>query len=325
LKDVLHVANGHATMRLIELSGVPGRTMVWCDPLHDGPVPGGVSDDELVRVRAAFLAASADDVDGVVADLRHWRGAIDQQDYGELVLWYEHDLFDQLNLIQILAHLGQSRPSRPITLVSIDSFPGHPDFKGIGELEPEDLPVLFQGRQPIGDAQIGLGSRAWTAYRSTDPRAIEELLRADTSALPFLAGALRRHLEEFPSAENGLSRSEQRVMAQAIGGPVDLRTAWPRAVDGERWFYLTDSGFVDRTEALANSSPALVTLRPRREDERSFPAGELELTESGRDVLAGAADRLRLCGIDRWLGGVHLNGRGPSWRWNAAQGCVTIE
>ena len=115
------------------------------------------------------------------------------------------------------------------------------------------------------------------------------------------------------------------AMAQAIDGPVDLRTAWPRAVDGERWFYLTDSAFVDRTEALANSSPALVALRLQRGGERSFPAGEFELTGAGRDVLAGSADRLRLCGIDRWLGGVHLAGRGPSWRWNDAQRCVTIE
>ena len=316
MTSLLHVANGHATTGLIERSEVPGRTMVWCDPLHDGPVPGGVSDDELVRVRAAFLASSDEDADAVAADLRHWRRAIDQQDYDELVLWYEHDLFDQLNLIQILARIGRSRPSRPVTLVSVDSFPGHPDFKGIGQLAPADMAVLFERRRSIGDAQIALGSRAWTAYRSADPRAIEAVLRTDTSALPFLASALRRHLEEFPSAANGLSRSEQRVMEQALDGPIELGAAWPRAVDGERWFYLTDTAFIDRTRELATSSPALVTMRAEQSDRRSFPKGEFELTETGRGVLAGSADRLQLCGIDRWLGGVHLSGRGPAFRWS---------
>jgi len=313
--SLLHVANGHATTGLIELSGVPGHTMVWCDPLHDGPVPGGVPDDELLRVRAEFLAASDEAIDDVVADLRYWRSAIDRQDYDELVLWYEHDLFDQLNLIQILTHLGTTRPARPVSLVSLDSFPGHPDFKGIGELEPADVAALFEMRRPVGDAQIAVAARAWEAYRSADPRAIEAVLGTDTSTLPFLARALRRHLEEFPSAVNGLSRSEQRVMEQAIDGPVALRAAWPRAVEGERWFYLTDTSFADRTQGLAAAAPSLLTLR----------ADDFELTPAGRDVLSGAADRLRLCGIDRWLGGVHLTGRGPSWRWNAAQGCVTIE
>jgi len=64
----LHVANGHATTGLIELSGVPGRTQVWADPLNEGPVPGNVSDDELLIIRARFLASQYH-VPGVADDL----------------------------------------------------------------------------------------------------------------------------------------------------------------------------------------------------------------------------------------------------------------
>src|SRR5262245_12900440 len=158
--SLLHVANGHATTGLIELSTVPGRTMVWCDPLYDGPVPGNVSEDELLRLRAAFLSSSDDTVDDVAADLRYWRTAIAQQDYDELVLWYEHDLFDQLNLIQILSFLSHAPIARPVSLVSIDAFPGHADFKGIGELDPADLQSLFEQRRRITDAQIAVAVRA---------------------------------------------------------------------------------------------------------------------------------------------------------------------
>src|SRR5690349_16339185 len=99
----LHVANGHATTGLIERSALTGRTQVWCDPLNEGPVPGGISDDELLLVRARFLAAHPDRTNEVAADLKRWREAVDREDtYSELVLWSEHDLFDQLNLIQLL-------------------------------------------------------------------------------------------------------------------------------------------------------------------------------------------------------------------------------
>lgn len=279
--------------------------MVWCDPLHDGPVPGDVSDDELIRVRARFLASKDEEVDEIAADLRDWRTAIDQQQYNELVLWYEHDLFDQLNLIQILAHLGQSGIARPVTLVSTDSFPGYPNFKGIGELEPSHVAQLYESRRPVTDAQLALGTRAWKAYRSDDPRAIEALLATDTTVLPYLAAALRRHLQEFPSTQNGLSKIEQRLMAQASDAPVEPRRAWLRMSDGERAFYVTDTTFSDRVRDLSATSPALITVRD----------DAYELTTTGRDVLSGAADRLRRCGIDRWLGGVHLYGRGPAWRW----------
>ena len=316
--SILHVANGHATTGLIELSGVPGRTGIWADPLNEGPVPGDVSDDELLVIRARFLA-SRHDAGDVAADLRRWREAVDHDaGYDELVLWFEHDLFDQLNLIQLLTYLGARPRSKPIALVSIDRYPGHPDFKGLGELEPRDLAVLFKERRPVDAAQLALATRAWSAYRSPDPRAIEELLRGDTSALPFLSAALARHLEEFPSDADGLSRSDRRLMEQAIDRPADLREVFARMHHGETAYYIADSWFVDRARAL--SSASLVDLSITADQPGALPAGTIALTRSGREVLGGAADRVGRCGIDRWLGGVHVHGHGPAWRWSARSG-----
>jgi hypothetical protein len=318
---ILHIANGHATTGLIESSGLPGRTEVWADPLNEGPVPGNVSDDELVMVRARFLAPSADASDAVADDLRRWRAAVDDDSgYDELVLWFEHDLFDQLNLIQLLAHLGGGRRSKPIALICVDRYPGHPDFKGLGELEPRDLEALFTDRRPVDAAQFALAARAWAAYRSPDPRAIEELLKSDTSALPFLGAALARHLEEFPSDADGLSRSERRLMEQAMAGPAEIRAVFPRMHDGETAYYIADSWFVDRARELAGASPALVELSIAAGTRSALPSGTIALTRAGREVLEGAADRVALCGIDRWLGGVHVHGRGRAWRWSTRSG-----
>ena len=285
-------------------------------------MPGGVTDAELLGVRARFLAAGPADEAAVAADLSSWRAAVDDQDaYDELVLWFEHDLFDQLNLIQLLAHLA-GRPSRtPVTLICIDAYPGHPQFKGIGELSPADVAALFDTRRPITPAQLALAARAWEAYRSPDPRAIETLLQDDTSALPFLAGALARHLEEFPSDIDGLSRSERRLMEQALDGPADLRALWPRMHDGERAHYITDSSLQDLAAGLAGGSSPLLVLSANGKS-RPLPHGTVALTGAGRDVLGGAADRVRLCGIDRWMGGVHLEGKGPAWRWSARAGRI---
>jgi hypothetical protein len=316
----LHVANGHGTTRLIEQSGVPGRTQIWADPLNEGPVPGNVSDDELLMIRARFLSSQYNAGD-VASDLKRWREEVDTETgYDELVLWFEHDLFDQLNLIQLLDHIGLGPRSKPVTLICIDRYPGHPDFKGIGELEPSDIEVLFKARRPMTAAQIALAARAWSAYRSPDPRAIEELLRGDTSALPFLAPALARHLEEFPSEADGLSRSERRLMEQAIGGPAQIHSAFPRMHVGETAYYIADSWFVDRARELSSASPPLVQLSITADRPKALPTGTIALTTAGRDVLGGVIDRIQLCGIDRWLGGVHVQGQGPAWRWSARSG-----
>jgi hypothetical protein len=51
-------------------------------------------------------------------------------------------------------------------------------------------------------------------------------------------------------------------------------------------------------------------------------AGRWEITSDGRDVLAGRPDHIQLNGIDRWLGGVHLQGREAAWRWDSANGTL---
>jgi hypothetical protein len=40
------------------------------------------------------------------------------------------------------------------------------------------------------------------------------------------------------------------------------------------------------------------------------------ITDVGRQVLEGRADHVKLNGIDRWIGGVHLAGNEAAWRWD---------
>ena len=90
-----------------------------------------------------------------VNDMREWRATIERHEsYDELILWFEHDLFDQLNLIQVLTWIREHVPaSKPVSLICVGSFPGRPDFKGLGELTPKELGPLFATRQRVGDEQ----------------------------------------------------------------------------------------------------------------------------------------------------------------------------
>jgi hypothetical protein len=308
---VLHVANGTSTTRLIEAAGLPGVTSLWADPLHDGPVPGGLTDDQLVEVRARHLGHN-----DAASDLRRWRAAIAAHEaYDELVLWYEHDLFDQLNLIQVLPWIRERLPSGAVvSLVCIGSFPGRPAFKGLGELTPSELAPLFGDRERVRHAQYALAARAWDAFAADSPRALDDLRRGDTSELPFLGAAITRFLEDYPWTVDGLSRTERRLLSLASHGPIALSAALPRMAGDGDVYHVTDVALADLADGLAGTSPALVALTPAS----AAPLDRLvALTEAGRDVLAGRLDRVALCGVDRWRGGVCLEGRTASWRWDA--------
>ena len=322
----LHVANGTSTTGLIESAAIPGARSIWADPLYDGPVPAGLSDEELREVRARHLAGPAEQgAVHPVNDLRTWRAAIDRHEsYEELVLWYEHDLFDQLNLIQLLTWIRERLPpAKTVSLVCIGSFPGHPRFEGLGELSPGDLASLLDTRQPVTAEQYSLASAAWEAFREPTPEPLDALRRGDTSALPYLASAIGRFLEEYPWTIDGLSRTERRLLELANAGRVDLAAAFPRMHEGEDAYYITDLSLSEVAKDLSRTSPPLITLEPRPRARNGPLEGSVNLTDFARAVLARRADRIRICGIDRWLGGVHLEGRGDQWRWDPARGRVT--
>jgi hypothetical protein len=88
--------------------------------------------------------------------------------------------------------------------------------------------------------------------------------------------------------------------------------------EGERFYYVTDASLAAMAETLSSTSPPLVALDLSRSEEDRVLRGTVALTDAGRSVLAGQLDRVRTCGIDRWLGGVHLHGRSAAWRWDDA-------
>jgi hypothetical protein len=315
----LHVANGTCTTRLIESAGIPGVRSIWADPLYEGPVPGGLPDAELLDVRARYLAGPAEqaDVDSV-NDLRLWREAIRRHEsYDELILWFEHDLFDQLNLVQLLTWTRTCLPAaKPVSLVCVGSFPGHPAFKGLGELSPDELAPLLETRQRVGEAQYSLAERAWEAFRKPTPEALDGLRHADTAAMPYLSAAITRFLQEFPWTADGLSRTERRLLRLAYPGSISLSAAFPRMHQGEDAYYVTDLSLMSLAESLSRTLPPLLAFAPRRSAGSDLFREPVMLTETGRAVLEGRQDRVATCGIDRWLGGVHLQSDATVWRWD---------
>jgi hypothetical protein len=315
MPSFLHVANGTATTDIIAAASITGVLSIWADPLYEGPVPGGLSDSELLAVRARYLAGPAPSSVAEINDLRRWRSVVENDSsYDELVLWFEHDLFDQLNLIQILSWLREhARHVKPVSLICIGSFPGRPRFKGLGELTPEELTTLFPQRRPVTPQQYELAERAWSAFREPTPEALQALLQTDTIAMPFLAPALVRFLQEYPWKEDGLSRTERRLLELTAGKAATLGSLFPRMHDDEHAYYVTDLSLAALAEDLSSASPPLLALTPPRDDTQPLH-GSVTITDVGEAVRRGTQDKVATCGIDRWLGGVHLQ-RDTPWRW----------
>jgi len=313
--SILHVTNGDSALVLMKRSGVPGTFIAWPDVLHEGPTPLA-SGEEWIEVRARYLAASDyGPPDGSLAEvLRDYRERNDAlESYAaneEVVFWFEHDLFDQLLLIRHLWWIRDKTGPR-FSLVCGQAY--------LGLLRPEDFPALFEARQPITAEQIRLGTRAWEAFCSADPTGLLPFAAADhadqSSLLPYLAAAIRRHLEEFPATTNGLARSERQILQVLSEGVRTPEEAFIEAARLEDSIYMGDLSFWTIVRRLVEGPRPLVGAKVEKRAGR-LPSGTLALTADGAAVFAGRADHVALNGLDRWLGGVRLTSR-RLWRWNS--------
>ncbi|MCC7203777.1 MAG: DUF1835 domain-containing protein [Phycisphaeraceae bacterium] len=328
---MLHVTNGHATADKLAQANLPGRVVVWADVLHEGPCPAGLDDAAWRKTRAEFLTTCGwFDFERNLETMRLWDEEFDAYTgHDELVLWFEHDLYDQLILIRHLSRLAQ-RGAQGVTLslICIGEYPGMPDFHGLGELLPDQLASLLDTRQPITNAMLDLGRRAWDAFTSPDPGKIEEVIQGDTSELPFLAPALLRHLQQFPSTRNGLGRTEQQILDALADGPRTGVKLFRHDTAAEQAVFMGDATFWVYVKRLAQGPQPLVTIdrpvaMPAPDAHDGFDAAmaraRITLTDIGRRVLAGEVDALSLRPLNRWLGGVHLSPDEPAWRWDVSQ------
>jgi len=163
-----------------------------------------------------------------------------------------------------------------------------------------------------------LARDAWDAFRAPEPAGLAELLERDTAALPHLGSAVRRLLEELPDVASGLTRTERQLLEPLLDGPKRPTELYLASQAREEAIFLGDAWAWKR---LAELVPLVEELPapPPLGDPREFAAARVTLTQLGRDVLAGEADRMEAAPIDRWLGGTKVDG---AWRWDAATGSL---
>jgi hypothetical protein len=147
--------------------------------------------------------------------------------------------------------------------------------------------------------------------------------------LPYLAAALRRHLQEYPAVENGLSRSEREALTAIDKGHATPVAAFLEVANQQESIFLGDTVFFWYLERLSGRTHPLVTeedgapiVAPTASNSREFVKKQLKLTPLGREVLSGTKNWQDINTQSRWLGGVEIKPGSHGWRWDTRQQTV---
>jgi len=308
MQKILHITNGDVAVGIMQQAGIEGDILPWRDVLHQGPVPAGLSLSELSAQRAQFIAGQG------WAPLAQTQASFKQRDaqlchfmdYDAVVLWFEHDLYDQLHILQLLDWFcEQDLETTPLGLVCSENY--------LGMLEPDELLALGALEQPVTVEQLVLANRVWQAYREPEPLALQDILQQDTRALPFLQGAIARLMEEYPHDGSGLSRTAMNALQIIEAGVAAAGEVFNANQQLETRHFMGDTVFYSLLNEMLHSSMPL--LECDTADRTMGPQLQLRISDAGKAVLQGECNWLKTHPIDRWIGGVHLSGHNI-WSWN---------
>ncbi len=209
----LIITNGDAAGELLRRAISGAEVLPWRDVLHEGPVPLTASLAELTAIRAEYLADRGwGEREEIAAYLQaRDRGLAHATAFDRVMLWFEHDLYDQLQLLQILDWFGREESSADGSLLLVQAS----EF--LGRQTEAEIEALRAVERPVTQEQLALAADAWAAFRAPTPEPWQALLGGDLSPLPFLEPAVRRMLEELPGRD-GLARSERQIIAAVAQG-----------------------------------------------------------------------------------------------------------
>ncbi len=314
---LLHITNGDCAVEIMKRAGIEGQFLPWRDVLHEGPVPGGLSLEALSKIRARFMiqqgwgepAAIENSFKQRDRTLRSFRA------YAKIILWFEHDLYDQLQILQLLDWFADNPPGEiTLSMICTEHY--------LGGCTPDELKGLTGYETVVTDQQLTLAKKAWAAFRAASPESWQALLTDDIAALPFLEGAVLRQLQEYPSCANGLSRTARQALSILAQGEIKAGQLFARNQCAEERVFMGDTSFWKLLRQLRSSTPPLLELSEGADFQRLFnPATVLSITPAGREVLAGERNFRSLLIKPQWHGGVRLT-PDNDWCWDSVDKVV---
>lgn len=306
----LIITNGDSAARGIREAGINADVLPWRDVLHEGPAPGGLLLEALSLVRAPFLASAFGKSLAEVGRDFAQRDAVlrGHLAYDEVELWFEHDLYDQLQLLQLLDFFASDGRTEGLSVMQADDY--------LGTMRAPSLRDHAQTARPVDGAVLEAAKRGWAAFTSSTPEAIAAQSAHEIPAMPYLAAAFRRLLQELPAIGSGLTLTQERIVTALMDQPRPVAAVFGTTQVWEDARFLSDLSFFRQVDDLVFAETPLLEGLPSKSS--GLPAdveapvyvtyahAELTVTDAGRAAHAGCFDHAVENGIDRWMGGTHL-------------------
>lgn len=217
-ESILHITNGDSTTDYLQKLKFSGEFITWREILCEGKTTADIGSEAFWKTRFEFFKTSykINKQSFINYTLKEYRKLCNEKNQKEIVLWFEHDLSCQINMLALISWLKRYRKGYPISLVCSGKIGNSKKMFSLPELNEKQLQRHFKNRIELTQDDIEYADYIWQLYCSESPLRLETVYKFNPmSPFQYLATAIEAHLKRFPSVENGLNTIENTILKTA--------------------------------------------------------------------------------------------------------------
>ncbi|MDN3493638.1 DUF1835 domain-containing protein [Winogradskyella bathintestinalis] len=210
-ENCLHITNGNSLTNYLRELNFEEDILTWQEMLCEGPTITKIDSKEFFDLRSEFLNSHYDievnsnELQAELSILNH----IDQ--YTEINLWFEYDLFCHINLIGVINLLHQKEIDKPLYLICSGRVKGEKNLKTLGELSPEQIKSHYKNKILLTKEDIDMTIALWRTYCGKDHNILKPYI-VTKSNFKYMSNCLKAHLKRFPHHQSGLGTLEAHIL-----------------------------------------------------------------------------------------------------------------
>ncbi|PWJ44455.1 DUF1835 domain-containing protein [Sediminitomix flava] len=214
-QTTLHILNGDSTAEIFKQTAIEGDICVCREVLCDGPLSKKLFDRPFWEMRSNFFQDyfEVDALEYVAKSSETFKNLHHINDYQQVYLWFEYDLFCQMNMLAVLAFIAENlKEGVSLQLICTGYDESENKWKTLSDFSPKAYSKLMSNSLEISMADLQLISRVWKYYLAQDYKAIFNLENECKLSFPYLIPALKLQMKRYPSVVNGLSELENSML-----------------------------------------------------------------------------------------------------------------
>ncbi len=275
MSSLLHITNGDNFTEKLKSLKLKGDIITWREMLCEGKTETNVGSESFWKTRFEFLNKNYKVSKSwfIEKTLKEYRSLCNHKQEDHIVLWFEYDLFCQVNMLAVLSWLQTHRKYAEISLVCSGKEDDSDTMYGLCDLSDEQLLTMYENRTILNQDDIEYADYVWQLYCSNNPIRLENLKDFENFNFNYLSDAVVSHLHRFPTIKNGLNQMENNILQLSLDQKPASRKAFIDVLlKNQGGLGFGDSQY-DR--AITRLKPLFHSFNP------------VKLTRKGKDILEG--------------------------------------